>query len=199
MKKIVIALLALLTLAAFTIGDPLKIGDVMPSSNSKMQDVSGKEISLKEASGQNGLLVMFSCNTCPFVVKNQQRTIAICDYAKKMNMGVIILNSNEAKRGDEDSFDAMKKYYAEQKYNWYYALDKENAIADAFGANRTPECFLFDKDAKLVYHGAIDDNANDADAVTRNHLKEAINEVVDSKEVTIKQSRSVGCTIKRKS
>ena len=57
----------------------------------------------------------------------------------------------------------------------------------------------FDKDAKLVYHGAIDDNANDADAVTRNHLKEAINEVVDSKEVTIKQSRSVGCTIKRKS
>ena len=114
-------------------------------------------------------------------------------------MGVIILNSNEAKRGDEDSFDAMKKYYAEQKYNWYYALDKENAIADAFGANRTPECFLFDKDAKLVYHGAIDDNANDADAVTRNHLKEAINEVVDSKEVTIKQSRSVGCTIKRKS
>ena len=199
MKKIVIVFLALLTLAAFTIGDPLKIGDVMPISNSKMQDVSGKEISLKEASGQNGLLVMFSCNTCPFVVKNQQRTIAICDYAKKMNMGVIILNSNEAKRGDDDSFDAMKKYYADQKYNWYYALDKENAIADAFGANRTPECFLFDKDAKLVYHGAIDDNANDADAVTRNHLKEAKNEVVDSKEVTIKQSRSVGCTIKRKS
>ena len=188
MKKIVIVFLALLTLAAFTIGDPLKIGDVMPSSNSKMQDVSGKEISLKEASGQNGLLVMFSCNTCPFVVKNQQRTIAICDYAKKMNMGVIILNSNEAKRGDDDSFDAMKKYYAEQKYNWYYALDKENAIADAFGANRTPECFLFDKDAKLVYHGAIDDNANDADAVTRNHLKEAINEVVD--EVTPKRQHS---------
>ena len=72
MKKIVIVFLALLTLAAFTIGDPLKIGDVMPSSNSKMQVVSGKEISLKEASGQNGLLVMFSCNTCPFVVKNQQ-------------------------------------------------------------------------------------------------------------------------------
>ena len=61
------------------------------------------------------------------------------------------------------------------------------------------QSFLFDKDAKLVYHGAIDDNANEADAVTRNHLKEAINEVVDSKEVTIKQSRSVGCTIKRKS
>jgi thioredoxin-related protein len=184
---------------AFTYGDPLKIGDVMPSGNNKMQDVSGKEISLKEASGENGLLVMFSCNTCPFVVKNQQRTIAICDYAKKMKMGVIVLNSNEAKRDDDDSFDAMKKYYAEQKYNWYYALDKENIIADAFGANRTPECFLFDKDAKLVYHGAIDDNASDAENVTRNHLREAITEVVSGKEVSVKQSRSVGCTIKRKS
>jgi thioredoxin-related protein len=184
---------------AFTFGDPLKIGDVMPNGDNKMQDVSGKEISLKEASGENGLLVMFSCNTCPYVVKNQQRTIAICDYAKKMNMGVIVLNSNEAKRGDDDSFDAMKKYYGEQKYNWYYALDKENVIADAFGANRTPECFLFDKESKLVYHGAIDDNASDAENVTRNHLREAITEVVSGKEVSVKQSRSVGCTIKRKS
>jgi thioredoxin-related protein len=199
MKRIFIAIIAFFALAAFTIGDPLKIGDAMPNADSKMQDVSGKEISLKEASGENGLLVMFSCNTCPFVIKNQQRTIAVCDYAKKMNLGVIVLNSNEAKRDDDDSFDAMKKYYAEQKYNWYYAVDKDNTMADAFGANRTPECFLFDKNAKLVYHGAIDDNASDAENVTRNHLREAIKEVTSGKEVSVKESRSVGCTIKRKS
>ncbi len=201
MKRIfiIVAIFCAFFAMAFTFGDTLKIGDSMPNAESKMLDVSGKEISLKEANGENGLLVMFSCNTCPYVVKNQQRTIAICDYAKKMNMGVIVLNSNEAKRGDDDSFDAMKKYYADQKYNWYYALDKENAIADAFGANRTPECFLFNKDSKLVYHGAIDDNASDADNVTRNHLREAIKEVVSGKEVSVKESRSVGCTIKRKS
>jgi thioredoxin-related protein len=199
MKRIFIAVIAFFALVAFTIGDPLKIGDAMPNAEAKMQDVSGKEISLKEASGENGLLVMFSCNTCPFVIKNQQRTIAICDYAKKMNMGVILLNSNEGKRSDDDSFEAMKKYYAEQKYNWYYAVDKDNTMADAFGANRTPECFLFDKENKLVYHGAIDDNASDADNVTRNHLREAIKEVTSGKEVSVKESRSVGCTIKRKS
>jgi thioredoxin-related protein len=199
MKNIFIAIIAFFALAAFTNGDPLKIGDNMPSTSVKMMDVSGAAITLQESMGENGLLVMFSCNTCPFVIKNQQRTIAICDYAKKMNMGVVVLNSNEAKRGDDDSFDAMKKYYAEQKYNWYYAVDKDNTIADAFGANRTPECFLFDKDSKLVYHGAIDDNASDADNVTRTHLREAITEVVSGKEVSVKESRSVGCTIKRKS
>ncbi|MBL0144434.1 MAG: thioredoxin family protein [Chitinophagaceae bacterium] len=164
-----------------------------------MQDISGKDVSLKDASTTNGLLVMFSCNTCPYVIKNQQRTIAICDYAKKMGFGVILLNSNEAKRGDDDGLAQMKTYAAEQKYNWFYALDKENVIADAFGANRTPECFLFDGSLKLAYHGAIDDNASDADNVTRNHLRQAITELVSGKEVSVKESRSVGCTIKRKS
>jgi thioredoxin-related protein len=199
MKNIFIAIIAFFALAAFTNGDPLKIGDNMPSTSVKMMDVSGAAITLQESMGENGLLVMFSCNTCPFVIKNQQRTIAICDYAKKMNMGVVVLNSNEAKRGDDDSFDAMKKYYAEQKYNWYYAVDKDNTIADAFGANRTPECFLFDKDSKLVYHGAIDDNASDAENVTRNHLREAIKQVIHGQDIEVKESRSVGCTIKRKS
>jgi peroxiredoxin len=198
MKKLLIATATIFTLAAFTIGDPLKIGDEMPSQDIKMKDVSGKEISLKEAAGENGLLVMFSCNTCPYVVKNQQRTIAICDYAKKMNMGVVVLNSNEGKRDSDDSFDAMKKYYEQQKYNWYYAIDKDNTIADAFGANRTPECFLFDKEAKLVYHGAIDDNPSDADNVTRQHLRKAISQLVHGVDIEVKESKSVGCTIKRK-
>jgi peroxiredoxin len=199
MKRIFIAIIAFVALAAFTNGDPLKIGDNMPSTSVKMMNVSGNEITLQESMGENGLLVMFSCNTCPYVVKNQQRTLAICDYAKKMNMGVIVLNSNEAKRSDDDSFDAMKKYYADQKYNWHYAVDKDNAIADAFGANRTPECFLFDKDAKLVYHGAIDDNPSDAENVTRHHLRKAISQLVHGQDIEIKESKSVGCTIKRKS
>ena len=70
-------------------------------------------------------------------------------------------------------------------------------MADAFGANRTPECFLFDNNGKLAYHGAIDDNPSDAGSVSRKHLKEAINESVTGKEVTVKQSKSVGCSIKR--
>ena len=201
MKKIVFGIIAIASAAtlAFTTGDPLQIGSSMPKADVKMQDISGKNIAMQDAKKEKGLLVMFSCNTCPYVVKNQERTIAISSYAVKNKIGVIILNSNEAQRGNDDSFSAMQNYAKEQNYKWNYVVDKNNEVADAFGANRTPECFLFDKNLKLVYHGAIDNSPQDEAAITRVHLKEAINEMVAGKEVTVKESRSVGCTIKRKS
>jgi peroxiredoxin len=199
MKKILFTVAAMVTIAtlAFTTGDPLQIGSAMPKANLKMQDISGKEIAMKDAKKENGVLVMFSCNTCPYVIKNQERTIAISKYATENKVGVIILNSNEALRGDDDSYAAMQAYAKEQGYQWNYVVDKGHEVADAFGANRTPECFLFDKNLKLVYHGAIDNSASDATAVTRIHLQEAINEMIAGKEVAVKESRSVGCTIKR--
>ena len=199
MKKILYSLIALASLAtlAFTFGDPLPIGSGMPKADIKMQDISGKEVTMKDAKKENGVLVMFSCNTCPYVVKNQERTLAISKFATENKVGVIILNSNEALRADEESYAAMQAYAKEQGYKWNYVVDKDNQVADAFGANRTPECFLFDKNLKLVYHGAIDNSPQDETAITRVHLKEAINEMVAGKEVTVKESRSVGCTIKR--
>ena len=201
MKKILFGFIAITSIAtlAFTFGDPLKIGSTMPKADFKMKDINGKEVAMKDAKKENGVLVMFSCNTCPYVIKNQQRTSAIGMYAQKMNVGVILLNSNEAQRANDDSYAAMQLYAKNQKYNWSYVVDKNNEVADAFGANRTPECFLFDKNLKLVYHGAIDDSPSDVSAIKRVHLKEAINELVAGKEITVKESRSVGCSIKRKS
>lgn len=200
MKKILLGLscTALLATMAFTVGEPLTIGSSMPKADVKMQDVSGKMISIKDVAAANGVMVMFSCNTCPYVVKNQDRTNAIADYAKQMKLGVIVLNSNEAYRGEDDSPEQMKAYAKDQKYKWNYVIDKNHEVADAFGANRTPEVFLFDKEMKLVYHGAIDDNPSDASAVNRQHLKEAINELAAGKAVSVKESKSVGCSIKRK-
>ena len=199
MKKILFSLIAVASLAAlaFTAGNPLPIGSTMPKADLKMQDVSGKQIAMQDAKKENGVLVMFSCNTCPYVVKNQQRTLAISKYAAENKIGVIILNSNEGQRTDDDSYAAMQTYAKAQGYKWNYVVDKNNMVADAFGANRTPECFLFDKNLKLVYHGAIDDSPSDESAIKRIHLKEAINEMAAGKEVTVKESRSVGCTIKR--
>ncbi|RYY69108.1 MAG: thioredoxin family protein [Chitinophagaceae bacterium] len=199
MKKILFGLapLAVVATMAFTVSEPLTIGSKMPKAESKMKAVSGKEISMKEVARANGVLVMFSCNTCPYVIKNQTRTNEIANYATKMKLGVIILNSNEAQRAGDDSFESMIAYSKEQKYDWNYVVDKNHEVADAFGANRTPECFLFDKNLTLVYHGAIDDNPSDESAITRHHLKEAINELNGGKEITVKESRSVGCTIKR--
>jgi peroxiredoxin len=177
---------------------PLAIGATLPMSDVKMKDVSGKEISLSDVSTKKGLVVMFSCNTCPYVVKNEERTKEVLEYAKKNGLGVVIINSNENLRDGDDSFEAMKTYAKEQGYNWSYVVDTDSKLADAFGATRTPENFLFNSDGKLVYHGAIDDNPSDASKVSRNHLREAIDEMTTGKDVTVKQSRSVGCSIKRK-
>jgi len=200
MKKIFLAALPVMVIALIAlkpIGEPLPIGASIPKSDVKMKDISGKDVSFKDAMKKNGLLVMFSCNTCPIVHKYESRTVEVCKKALDNNIGVILLNSNEGTRSDGDSYDDMKEYAGKLGYNWNYVLDNKSAMADAFGANRTPECFLFDKDGKLIYHGAIDDNSGGADEVTRKHLSIAIDEAVSGKDVSTKNTRSVGCAIKR--
>jgi len=175
----------------------LPIGATMPKADVAMKDVSGKNISLGEAKGENGLLVMFSCNTCPYVIRNQDRTKEVCGYAANRKLGVVLLNANEGDREGGNSFVEMQAYAKSQGYTWYYALDGKSVLADAFGASRTPECYLFDKKGILVYHGAIDDSPGDPSQVKRHHLQSAIDEMVAGKEVTVKETRSVGCSINR--
>jgi hypothetical protein len=190
--------IAAVVLAGFTNAtDPLPIGSSLPKADVKLKDIGGKEVAFKDVITKNGLLVMFSCNTCPVVKKYESRTAEVCNYAKQKNIGVILLNSNEASRDEGDSYDDMKQYAAGLGYNWYYAYDANSEMANAFGASRTPEVFLFNGDGKLVYHGAIDDNQNGPDQVTRKHLTVAIDEMMTGKEVSMKITRSVGCSIKR--
>ena len=199
MKKIFLTLLPLTALLfAFKgIIEPLPIGSSLPNAEKKLKDISGKEVSFKDVMNKKGLLVMFSCNTCPVVRAYQSRTMEVCKYAKEKQIGVILLNSNEATRSRGDSYSDMKEYASDQSYNWPYVVDENSTMANAFGASRTPECFLFNADGKLVYHGAIDDNQNGPDEVTRKHLPIAIDEMLAGKDVSVKNTRSVGCSIKR--
>ncbi|MFY7899722.1 MAG: thioredoxin family protein [Chitinophagaceae bacterium] len=176
----------------------LPIGTKAPLTEQTMKDVSSKMVSIKDAMMANGVLVMFSCNTCPYVIKNQDRTKSIANYAIQNKLGVIILNSNEAQRNADDSFEAMKNYAKAQGYNYYYVVDENAAVANAFGATRTPEIFLLNKEGTIIYKGAIDDNPADATQVKSIFLKEAIDELVSGKPITVKESKSIGCTIKRK-
>jgi hypothetical protein len=114
-------------------------------------------------------------------------------------IGVIVLNSNEGSRNAADSKNAMLAYAKEQNYQWPYVMDENSVMADAFGARVTPECYLFDKNMKLVYHGAITDNPKTPSESTRDHLKVAVDEVVTGKSVSMTTSKAMGCTIKRKS
>jgi len=175
----------------------IAIGTVLPSETVKLKDISGEEITLKEAKKEKGLVVMFTCNTCPYVVKNQQRTKELCNYAKSQGLGVVLVNSNAGSRDGGDSYEAMKEYAKTQGYEWNYVMDDGTTLADAFGAARTPEVYVFNANNKLVYKGAIDDSPGDAGAVKKQHLKSAIDATLTGQDVSVKESKSVGCSIKR--
>lgn len=195
----VIALTGIISFA-FTFPSPpleeLGINKPIPEATYKMKDVSGKEISLQEAKTNKGLLVIFSCNTCPYVKLSESRIKEYSDYCLTNGIGCILVNSNEAQRTEEDSYDEMVKYYKTQNLKCFYAVDAASILANAFGATRTPQCFLFN-DKGLVYKGAIDDNVKDPAAVKLPYLKDALNAVAKNGIPAIQETKSIGCTIKR--
>ena len=189
-------LITVILLTAFR-PSSLDIGAPIPKPDIKLNDISGREISLNTAKGANGLLVMFTGNRCPYVLRNQGRTTEICGYALQHQIGVILVNSNTTLHNGDESLEAMKAYAAEQQYRWYYVIDKKAEIAEAFDASHTPECYLFDKNGRLSYKGAIDDNPGNADAVKAKHLLNAINETLAGGQVKTNNTSALGCNIKR--
>ena len=175
----------------------IAIGTEIPLVEYKMEDVSGEIVSLNSVKKKNGLLVIFSCNTCPFVLGWQDRYIPLGDWTLENNIGFVLVNSNEAQRNDVDGLEKMRVHAATNKYNTFYTVDKNSELADAFGATRTPEVFLFDGNGKLVYKGAIDDNSEDANAVLKPYLGVALQSLLNGVEINSNATKSIGCTIKR--
>jgi hypothetical protein len=118
-------------------------------------------------------------------------------YAAEKGIGAIVINSNEAQRDDEDSYKAMVRYAKVQAYKVPYVVDQASKVADAFGATRTPEVFLFDGNGTLMYKGAMEDNpANPAES-TQLYLKNAIDQISIGLLPEPASTKSIGCGIKR--
>lgn len=182
----------------------LAIGSKAPLADVMMMNVNGTQMSLNSAAGPNGLLVVFSCNTCPFVVGNGEKSDGwegryneTAIFAKENGVSMVLVNSNEAKRDNHDSMDAMKVHARENNYGMPYLLDANHQLADAFGALKTPHVYLFDSNMNLVYRGSIDDNVNDADAVSERYVQDAITAVTNGKPVAVAETKAIGCSIKR--
>lgn len=176
---------------------PLALGSEAPMLAQSVEDVNGRSVSLSQISEQNGLLVIFSCNTCPQVSRWEDRMKSIANTARLNNIGMIALNPNERIRERGESISDMKRRATKQLYNFTYALDKDHKIADAFGATKTPEVFLFDSEMKLVYKGSIDDNAFRPSEVKNNYLEDALQALADGSTIIIKKTEPDGCSIKR--
>lgn len=177
--------------------EELEIGSKAPMTDVEVKDVSGEMLTLQGVAKENGLLVIFSCNTCPWVRAWEDRYNPIASLAEENNVGLIMLNPNTTARDRGDGFEDMKQRAQEENYQFYYALDENNKIADAFGATRTPHVYLFNSSNELVYRGAIDDNAKSAGNVEEHYLKDAINQLAAGEEISTKTTKSLGCTIKR--
>ena len=140
---------------------------------------------------------MFTSNTCPFVVKWEDRYKITEELAKKNNLGLVYINSNYKKRDGDDSYDEMKKHAKEMNYRFPYLLDEKSKLANAFGAKTTPHIFMFNSNYQLVYKGAIDDNYEDIDKVKEFYLEDAITQLVKGKKIKVSETNPVGCSIKR--
>ncbi len=160
--------------------------------------VDDKEHALSDYADKEAVVVIFSCNHCPYVQAWEDRMIQIqADYADK-GVQLIAISANDAKKYPADSFPKMKERAREKGFNFPYLYDETQEVARAYGAERTPEVFLFDKAGVLRYHGAIDDNYEDPNAVRHHYLRDALDAVLAGQDPPVQETPPVGCTIKWK-
>jgi glutathione peroxidase-family protein len=205
MKKLLLILLSLPLLTIAQYGkkteksqfNTIEINSEIPSIDKKLQSVNGYSYSLETIAEENGLLIIFTSNTCPFVIKWEDRYTIIENLAKKNNIGLAYINSNYKKRDGDDSFEKMKEHAKKYNYKFPYLLDKKSKLANSFGAKTTPHVFMFNQEHQLVYKGAIDDNYEDINKVKEFYLKDAMEQLANGKKIKVSVTDPVGCSIKR--
>lgn len=141
---------------------------------------------------------MFSCNHCPTVKAYENRFIELQDDYEGKGVTLIAINANDDKKYSEDSFENMKIRAKEKGFNFPYLRDESQKVAKAYGAERTPEVFVFDRKRILRYHGRIDDNVHAPDQVRETYLRDAIDAILEGRAVPLEETEPVGCTIKWK-
>ena len=157
--------------------------------------VDGQSHSLDSYADANVLVLVQSCNHCPYVQAWEGRLSAIAsDYADR-GVRVVAVNSNDVVSHPEDSFEEMQKRSREQGFTFEYLYDEPQAVAQALGAERTPEVFVYDRDRQLRYHGAIDDN-RDETGVSQQYLRDALDALLAGSDPAVAETPAVGCTVK---
>lgn len=208
MKKVFGLSLALAALAAVIIAATapaaggLKIGDKAPDF--KLKGVDGKTYSLadiKDANGKapKGYIVTFTCNTCPFAVMYEDRIIGLHKKTSIMGYPVVAIQPNDPAVKPGDDFSSMQKRAKEKNFPFVYLFDEGQKVFPQYGASRTPEFYVLDKNMVLRYTGAMDDNAEDAAAVKVNYIEMAIKYMENNQAPNPATTKAIGCNIKVKS
>ena len=174
----------------------LAIGETAPQFNLPATD--GETYSFAGLAGDQATVIMFWCNHCPYVKPNQARVIALQERYAGRGVRFAAVCANDATAYPEDSFANMQRRAEQQGYNFPYLHDESQQVARSFGAQRTPEVFLFDSEGKLRYHGRIDDNYESAERARSHDLRDAIEALLAGEAPDPSLTGAVGCTIKWK-
>ena len=172
----------------------LEIGD--PAPGFRLPGVDGRTYSLEEFAAKPVLVVVFSCNHCPYVQAYEDRMIAIQKDYQDRGVRFVAINANDDANYPEDSFNAMVERANAKAFNFPYLRDAKQEVAKAYGATHTPQLFVFDRARKLRYTGKIDDNWQNPKAVKRQYLREAIDALLGGTAPAEAQTHAIGCTIK---
>lgn len=192
-----IALLVMITASA-PVQSGYKVGDT--AMDFKLKNYDGRMVSMADYKDAKGYIVIFNCNTCPYSKAYDSRIIALNKKYASKGFPVLTINPNDPDLSPGDSFDEMKKQAKRNKYDFPYLVDETQDVARAYGATNTPHVYVLDKVSneklKVVYIGAIDDNSRNAEAVTKKYVEDAIEALMQSKNVPVTQTKAIGCTIK---
>ena len=201
MKKYSI-LFALMVAFTFTLNaQGYQVGD--KASDFSLKNVTGDIISLYDyTDAQNGAIVIFTCNHCPYAKAYEDRIIELDKVFRDKGFPVIAINPNDPELVPEDSFEKMKERAKEKLFTFPYLLDEKQEVYKMYGATRTPHVYLLKKegqDFKVAYIGTIDDNYKDAAQVSKKYLADAVNALLDNKKPDPDFTKAVGCSIRDKS
>ena len=177
--------------------DGYKVGDI--ATDFELKNIDGKMVSLSDYDEAKGFIVIFTCNTCPYAVKYEDRIIDLDKkYADKGYPVIAIMpNNTDVKPGD--SFDSMQARAKSKGFTFPYLIDEGQKIYPQYGATKTPHVYLLEKTKEgnvVKYIGAIDDNYQDAAAVNTKYVEDAVDALLEGKEIKEKNTRAIGCSIK---
>ncbi len=162
----------------------------------KLPATDGRVYSLSDFDRHKYLVIFFTCNHCPYVIGSDEVTRATADKFSDKDVVFVGINSNSENTYFEDSFPNMVKRMEKYRFPWIYLYDKEQTVARAYGALRTPHFYVFNENRELVYTGRGVDSPRDPSRMTVNDLERALEELTSGKPVTVKVTNPIGCNIK---
>ena len=180
-----------------SVSDGYEVGDI--ATDFELKNIDGKMVSLADYKDAKGYIVIFTCNTCPYAVQYEDRIIALDKKYADKGFPVIAIMPNNPTVQPGDSEDAMKARAASKGFTFPYLFDDGQKIYPQYGATKTPHVYLLEKTKKgnvVRYIGAIDDNYKDAEAVKTKYVEDAVDALIDGKEIKETKTRAIGCTIK---